>query len=116
MNTKLIDTLWDIQYPKPMDVYHPKDQHMCTHIEAMGHWNALTLSLWEVTWSSRVNIFTRNIGYIGPIMQNSTMSTFLHIGLPYTYWIQTKSPRQEHFDAHFGSNERWQLRRIALDK
>ena len=70
MNTKLIDTLWDIQYPKPMDGYHPKDQHMCTHIEALGHWNALTLSLWEVAWSSRVNIFTRDIGYIGPIMQS----------------------------------------------
>ena len=32
MNTKLIDT-----YPNPMDGYHPKDQHMCTHIEALGH-------------------------------------------------------------------------------
>ena len=63
MNTKLIDT-----YPNPMDGYHPKDQHMCTHIEAMGYWNALTLSLWEVTWSSRVNIFTRNIGYVEPIV------------------------------------------------
>ena len=67
-----------------MDVYHPKDQHMHTHIETLGHWNTLTLSLLEVTWSLRVNIFTRNIGYIGPIMQNSTMSTFLHIGLSYT--------------------------------
>ena len=43
---------------------------MCTHIEVLGHWNALTLSLWEVAWSSRVNIFTRDIGYIGPIMQS----------------------------------------------
>jgi len=38
------DTLLDIYYPKPMDVYHPKDQHMCTHFVALGHWNALTLS------------------------------------------------------------------------
>jgi len=68
MNTKLINTLWDIQYPKPMDGYHPKDQHMCTHIEALRHWNALTMSLWEVTRSLRVNIFTRNIDYVEPIV------------------------------------------------
>jgi len=58
----------DIHYPKPMDVYHPKDQH-CVHIfQVLSHWNALTLSLWEVTWSSRVNIFTSNIGHIEPII------------------------------------------------
>ena len=96
MNTKLIDT-----YPNPMDGYHPKNQHMCTHFEALAHWNVLTLSLWEVAWTNYAK---------------STMSIFLHIGLSYTYWIQTKSPRQEHCDAHFGSNERWQLRRIALAK
>ena len=60
----------DIHYPKPMDVYHPKDQH-CVHIfQTLSHRNALTLSLWEVTWSSRVNIFTSNIGYTKPIIQS----------------------------------------------
>jgi hypothetical protein len=41
--------LLDIYYPMPMDVYHPKDQHMYAHIQALDHWNALTLLLWEVT-------------------------------------------------------------------
>ena len=60
--------LMDIHYPKPMDVYHPKDQH-CVHIfQALNHWNTQTLSLWEVTWSSRVNIFASNIGHIEQII------------------------------------------------
>ena len=60
--------LMDIHYPKPMDVYHPKDQH-CVHIfQALNRWNTQTLSLWEVTWNSRVNIFTSNIGHIEPII------------------------------------------------
>ena len=43
-----------INYPKPMDVYHPKDLH-CVHIfQALSHWNSLTLSIWEVTWSGLI--------------------------------------------------------------
>jgi hypothetical protein len=57
-----------IYYPKPMDLHHPKDQHMFTHIQTLSHWDILTLSLWEVTWSSKVNIFTSNIGYIEQII------------------------------------------------
>jgi hypothetical protein len=51
-------------------VHHPKDQHKCTHIQTLSHWNALTLSLWEVTYSSRVNIFSNNISYFEPIIES----------------------------------------------
>jgi hypothetical protein len=48
---------------------------MCTHIQALSYWNTLTTSFWEV----QGNIFTRNIGYIKPIMQSLQMSTFLRL-------------------------------------
>ena len=63
-----IDTLWIFTIQSLRMFTIQKDQHCVDIFQALSHWNALTLSLWEVTWSSRVNIFTSNIGHIEQII------------------------------------------------
>ena len=48
-----------------------KPSTTCAQIQVMGHWNALTLLLWEMTWSLN-GIYFHMLGSIESIIQKTT--------------------------------------------